>query len=68
MILVPLIARERVLGVLTLCMTESGRHYAAEDLALAEDLGRRAGVAIDTVRLLADAREASATARRPPRA
>jgi PAS domain S-box-containing protein len=61
-ILVPLIARERVLGVLTLCMTESGRHYAAEDLALAEDLGRRAGVAIDTVRLLADAREASATA------
>ena len=61
-ILVPLIARERVLGVLTLCMTESGRHYAADDLALAEDLGRRAGVAIDTVRLLADAREASATA------
>jgi PAS domain S-box-containing protein len=61
-ILVPLIARERVLGVLTLCMTESGRHYAAEDLALAEDLGRRAGVAIDTVRLLADARAASATA------
>jgi PAS domain S-box-containing protein len=61
-IIVPLIARERVLGLLTLCMTESGRHYAAEDLAVAEDLGRRAGVAIDTVRLLADAREASATA------
>jgi PAS domain S-box-containing protein len=61
-IIVPLIARERVLGVLTLCMTESGRHYAPEDLALAEDLGRRAGVAIDTVRLLADARAAGATA------
>jgi len=55
---VPLLARGRVLGALTLCMTESSRHYTEEDLALAEDLARRAGVAVDNTRLLRDAERA----------
>jgi signal transduction histidine kinase len=58
LIIVPLVARDRVLGALTLCMTESGRHYSDSDLAVAEDLGRRAGVAIDTARLLRETRKA----------
>jgi PAS domain S-box-containing protein len=61
-IVVPIVARDRVLGTLTLCMTESDRHYTSADLAVAEDLGRRAGVALDTTRLLRDAREARAAA------
>jgi signal transduction histidine kinase len=58
---VPIVARGRVLGNLTLCMTESGRQYTESDLALAEDLGRRAGIAIDNARLLRDAEAANAT-------
>jgi PAS domain S-box-containing protein len=61
-IIVPIAARGQVLGALTLCMTGSRRRYTAADLALAEDLGRRAGVALDTVRLLRDARDARAAA------
>jgi signal transduction histidine kinase len=58
---VPIMARGRVLGSLTLCMTESGRRYVDADLALAEDLARRAGTAIDNARLLHDAETANAT-------
>ena len=58
---VPIVARGRVLGNLTLCMTESGRLYSESDLLLAEDLGRRAGVAVDNARLLRDAEVANAT-------
>jgi signal transduction histidine kinase/PAS domain-containing protein len=50
-LMVPLRARGRTLGALTLCMTESGRHYSARDCALAEELGRRAGFAVDNARL-----------------
>ena len=59
--IVPIIARGRVLGDLTLCMTESDRRFTEADLALAEDLARRAGVAIDNARLLRDAETANAT-------
>lgn len=58
---VPLTARDRVLGAMTLCMTESGRTYDEADLALAEDLARRAGAAVDAARLLRDAELANAT-------
>jgi PAS domain S-box-containing protein len=50
LLLVPLTARGRVLGVLTLA-TAADRKYAAEDQAMAEELGRRAGVALDNARL-----------------
>jgi PAS domain S-box-containing protein len=44
---VPVGARGRILGVVTLGMTEPGREFTAEDVELAEDLARRAAVAID---------------------
>ena len=46
-LIVPLISQTRVLGTLTMISAESGRRYGAEDLALAEDVARRAAVAID---------------------
>ncbi|HET7036104.1 MAG TPA: GAF domain-containing sensor histidine kinase, partial [Thermomicrobiaceae bacterium] len=48
---VPLIARGRTIGVLTLATAESGRRLSAADLPFAEDLGRRAAAAIDNARL-----------------
>jgi signal transduction histidine kinase/ActR/RegA family two-component response regulator len=50
-LLVPLKARERVLGVITFVNTESSRHHTGEDLALAEDLARRAALAVENARL-----------------
>ncbi|HZQ26204.1 MAG TPA: SpoIIE family protein phosphatase [Acidimicrobiales bacterium] len=49
--MVPLNARGRTLGVISLVATESGRVYSEDDLALAMDLARRAAVAIDNARL-----------------
>jgi PAS domain S-box-containing protein len=63
-ICVPLLARGRVLGALTLCTTESGRHYDAADLALAEELAHRAAVAVDNARLYAAEQAARAGAER----
>lgn len=51
-VVAPLVARGEVLGALTLVASESGRRYGPEDLVLAEELGRRAGVALDNARLL----------------
>lgn len=51
---VPLIARERTLGVLSLVMAESGRHYDQADLNLANELARRAALALDNARLYAE--------------
>jgi signal transduction histidine kinase len=50
-LVVPLVARGLTLGALTLCMTESGRHYDEADRALAEDLAQRAATAVDNARL-----------------
>jgi signal transduction histidine kinase len=54
---VPLIARGKTLGVLTFITAESRRSYTPQDQALAEDLGRRAAVAIESARLLLALRE-----------
>jgi len=48
---VPLIARDRVLGVITFATAESERHYERVDLVLAEDLAQRAAIAVDNARL-----------------
>jgi PAS domain S-box-containing protein len=48
---VPLRGRERVLGAITFIFAESGRTYTEEDLALAEELARRAGVVIERRKL-----------------
>jgi signal transduction histidine kinase len=57
-ICVPLLARGRVLGALTLSIAGSGRVYGANDLALAEKLGYRAAMAIDNARLYYEAQNA----------
>ncbi|WP_075795673.1 GAF domain-containing sensor histidine kinase [Massilia putida] len=44
---VPLVARGRTIGVLTFIFAESRRRYNETDVELAEEIGRRAGVAID---------------------
>lgn len=56
-IAVPLSARGRTLGVLTLVHAESGRTYVQADVEVAEELGRRAGAAVDNARLLQSLRE-----------
>jgi PAS domain S-box-containing protein len=57
-IMVPLAAKGRNLGVITFLLAESGRRYTRDHLALAEELGRRAGLAIDNAYLFQEAREA----------
>ncbi|HEY9725326.1 MAG TPA: PAS domain S-box protein, partial [Chroococcales cyanobacterium] len=49
--IVPMVVGGKILGSITLVTAESGRHYDATDLALAEDLARRAALAIDNARL-----------------
>jgi GAF domain-containing protein len=49
--LVPLAARGRSLGSLTLLSTREGRHYGDADLAFAETLAGRCAQAIDNARL-----------------
>lgn len=48
---VPLIARRRTIGVLTMAWAESGKHYSEDDLHLTEDLASRAAFVIDNARL-----------------
>src|SRR5690606_37521559 len=55
---VPLLARGRTLGVITLLSTDPSRRYGATDLALAEELARRCAVAVDNARLYAESQQA----------
>lgn len=51
-IIVPLTVREQTLGAIALASSsESGRVYGPDDLALAQELGARAAVAVDNARL-----------------
>ncbi len=47
----PLVARGRALGVLTVVVSVSGRRYGAPDTTLAEELARRCALAMDNARL-----------------
>jgi hypothetical protein len=47
---VPLLVGGRKLGVISFATTDSGRRFVAADLRFAEDLARRAAIAIDTAR------------------
>ena len=49
--IVPLKARGRIIGALAFLSLHAERRYAPEDLALAEELGRRAALALDNARL-----------------
>jgi len=59
-IAVPLVAREKTLGAITLVHAESGRRYDERDLRLAQELARRAAIAIDNARLFHETEEARA--------
>jgi PAS domain S-box-containing protein len=50
-IAVPLVARGTTVGVISFGISESDRQYGAEDVAFAQDLARRAAIAIDNARL-----------------
>lgn len=56
--IVPLVARNRTLGTITLATAESNRYYDANDLALAEDLAHRIALAVDNARLYREAQDA----------
>jgi signal transduction histidine kinase len=60
----PLIARGRTLGAMTFVSAESGRCYDQNDLALAEELARRAALAVDNARLFQAEQEARREAER----
>lgn len=60
--IVPLIARDRILGAMTFVVTESDRRYGPDDLSLAEAVAQRAAIAIDNARLYQDALGARAEA------
>ncbi|HYO12101.1 MAG TPA: PAS domain S-box protein [Thermoanaerobaculia bacterium] len=66
-IIVPLIARGRILGALSLSFTTEGRRYTPSDLAFAEELAYRAALAIDNVRLYEQAQRARAEAQEAAR-
>lgn len=56
--IVPLVARGRMLGAVSLISTAPDRVYAAADLAIAEELARRCGQAVDNARLHQEAQAA----------
>jgi PAS domain S-box-containing protein len=58
-ICVPLVARGRTFGALTLVTAESGRHYTAADVQFAQDLAARAAMAIDNSSAYKQATEAN---------
>jgi PAS domain S-box-containing protein len=56
---VPLTARGRIVGAISLISAESARRYTADDLRLAEELAHRAALAVDNARLYQRAQEAN---------
>ncbi len=61
-IIVPLVARERILGALTLISAESTRRFSRDDVEMAESLARRAALAVDNAQLYRAAERARADA------
>ncbi len=58
-IIVPLTARGKTLGALTLVTAESGRLYTDDDFRLAQDVAFRAALAVDNARAYNDAQVAN---------
>jgi len=66
---VPITAHGQTLGALTFVSAESGRTFGADDLALAEELGRRAGMAVANARAFTERAQIARTLQarlRPP--
>ena len=53
-VVVPITARGRALGAIALLRLGEARRYGEEDLEMAQELGRRVGVAVDNARLYAE--------------
>jgi PAS domain S-box-containing protein len=67
---VPMTAGDRVIGVVTLGTSHSARRLGEAELALADELGRRAGIAVENARLHAARSQIATTLQRsllPPR-
>jgi signal transduction histidine kinase len=60
---VPLIARGRTLGALTLVGAESGRTFTRDDFELAQELAARAAIAVDNARLYRESERRADAAR-----
>jgi PAS domain S-box-containing protein len=56
---VPLVVRGSVIGAIALTSSASGRRFESDDLALAGELARRAGLAVENAQLYRDAQDAS---------
>jgi len=54
---VPLLARGRILGTMTFVRSEARARYGPADLALAEELARRVAIAVDNARLYQEAQK-----------
>lgn len=67
-IVVPLVARGRTLGAITLVHAESGRRYSESDVRLAEELAGRAAIAVDNAILYGQAEQARVEAESANRA
>ncbi|MGI9091128.1 MAG: ATP-binding protein [Gemmatimonadaceae bacterium] len=59
LLIVPLVARDQPLGVLTLLGLNTARPYDASDLVVAENFAGRAALAVDNARLYQDAQRAT---------
>ncbi len=57
-LIVPLVARDRLFGSLAFVLGDSGRRFTQSDVTLAEDLGARAALALDNAYLYLQAQEA----------
>jgi signal transduction histidine kinase len=57
-LIVPLIAHGRILGAISVGMTESNRQFRAGDIQVALDLANRAALAVDNARLYQEAQTA----------
>jgi signal transduction histidine kinase len=61
-VIVPMIARGRTLGAITFVTADADRRFGPIDVVMAEDLARRAAMAVDNARLYAAAARARETA------
>lgn len=63
-IILPMVARGRTLGTITLIGAESGRRFTADDVRFVEQIARRSALAVDNARLYRSAEDALGEAER----
>ncbi|HEX4460951.1 MAG TPA: PAS domain S-box protein, partial [Polyangia bacterium] len=63
-IIAPMVVRGEVVGALSLMMSDTSRRFDRDDVAIAEELARRAAVTVDNARLYREAKQREAEKRR----